>query len=145
MVFCFLLSVIDIHSNYHHSPLETSLFPQLWVVWRYATSCPKNDRNWCLKGGRQFVTLPPQNDCRLNLWHEVTVNNLVPTGLCVWQSFLYALDLEVCSSIYHLWYSLGLFCCWCPGLNCESCSFCQVGCSSSSSVALQRVYFFSSL
>lgn len=39
--FCFLLRVIDIHSNYHHSPLETSLFPQFGVVLRHAIPCPK--------------------------------------------------------------------------------------------------------
>lgn len=138
--FCFLLSSIDIHSNYHHSPLETSLFPQFGVVLRHAIPCPKNDRIWHLKGGRQFVTLPLQNGCRLNLWHQVTENNLVPTGLCVWQNFSCALDLKVCLSFYHLWYSLGLFCCWCPSMNWENCSFCQVGCFSSSSIAPQCVH-----
>ena len=59
-IFCSLLGVIDIHSNCHHSPLETSLIPQFLVVLRHAISCPKNNSNWCIKAGRRFVTLPLQ-------------------------------------------------------------------------------------
>lgn len=68
--FCFLLRVIDIHSNCHHSPSETSLFPQFWAVLRRAILSPKNDRKEGLKEVRQFVMLPQQNDCRLNLWQH---------------------------------------------------------------------------
>lgn len=67
--FCFILRVIDIHSNYHHSPFRDLIISTVWSCFKacHLLSQKRQKLMHTVKGGRQFVTVPPQNECRLNL------------------------------------------------------------------------------